>query len=54
MKFVIQYSDLIEHLPTSAFLAPMKEDEEVEVEFAPGVNIHLKYKAVGELQVHKL
>lgn len=33
-SFVLRYSDLIEKLPTRAFLAPMKEDEEVEIELS--------------------
>jgi pyruvate carboxylase len=33
-SFVLRYSDLIEKLPTRAFLAPLKEDEEVEIELS--------------------
>ncbi len=50
MDFSIRYSQLIEKLPTRAFLAPLEEDEEVEVELARGVVATIKYKAVGELQ----
>jgi pyruvate carboxylase len=32
--FVLRYSDLIEKLPTRAFLEPLKEDEEVEIELS--------------------
>lgn len=31
---VLRYSDLIEKLPTRAFLLPLKEDEEVEIELS--------------------
>ncbi|GAX77798.1 hypothetical protein CEUSTIGMA_g5241.t1 [Chlamydomonas eustigma] len=50
MDFSLRYSQLIEKLPTRAFLAPMDEDEEIEVELAKGVAATLKYKAMGELQ----
>lgn len=33
-SFVLRYSDLIEKLPTRAFLTPLKEDEEVEIELS--------------------
>lgn len=32
MGFVMKYSDLVERLPTRAFLAPLEEDEEVGAE----------------------
>jgi hypothetical protein len=32
--FVLRYSELIEKLPTRAFLVPLKEDEEVEIELS--------------------
>eukprot|EP00878_Enallax_costatus_P025480 GHUV01027260.1.p1 GENE.GHUV01027260.1~~GHUV01027260.1.p1 ORF type:complete len:380 (+),score=161.84 GHUV01027260.1:249-1388(+) len=47
---VLRYSDLIEKLPTRAFLVPLKEDEEVEIELSKGVSTHIKLKAAGELQ----
>jgi len=50
ISFVLKYSDLIEKLPTRAFLAPLEEDEEVELDLAKGVGATIKYKAVGELQ----
>ncbi|GLC41025.1 hypothetical protein PLESTB_000951200 [Pleodorina starrii] len=50
MTHMLQYSDLIEKLPTRAFLTPLEEDEEVEFEIAKGVAANIKYKAVGELQ----
>eukprot|EP00955_Chlamydomonas_euryale_P035037 349961-Chlamydomonas_euryale.AAC.11 len=50
MDFTLRYSQLVEKLPTRAFLCPLEEDEEVEVELAKGVNAVIKYKAVGELQ----
>jgi pyruvate carboxylase len=50
MTFVLKYSSLVERLPTRAFLTPLSEDEEVEIELARGVGINIKYKAVGELQ----
>lgn len=50
MAHVMKYSDLIEKLPTRAFLTPLEEDEEVEFEIAKGVAANIKYKAVGELQ----
>lgn len=37
-------------LPTKAFLAPMDEDEEIEVELAKGNTVVIKYKALSELQ----
>ena len=37
-------------LPTRAFLAPMDEDEEIEVELAKGNSVIIKYKALSELQ----
>ena len=39
-----------EALPTSAFLAAMEEDDEIEVELSPNQNVIIKFKAVGELQ----
>lgn len=50
MDFSIKYSSLIEKLPTRAFLAPLDEDEEIEVELAKGVAATVKFKAMGELQ----
>ncbi|PNH09743.1 Pyruvate carboxylase 1, partial [Tetrabaena socialis] len=50
MNHVIRYSDLIEKLPTRAFLTPLEEDDEVEFEIGKGVAANIKYKAVGELQ----
>jgi pyruvate carboxylase len=37
-------------LPTKAFLAPMDEDEEIEVHLAKGNTVVIKYKALSELQ----
>ena len=37
-------------LPTKAFLAPMDEDEEIEVGLAKGNTVVIKYKALSELQ----
>lgn len=37
-------------LPTKAFLAPMDEDEEIEVNLAKGNTVVIKYKALSELQ----
>lgn len=31
---MLRYSNLIEKLPTRAFLVPLKEDEEVEIELS--------------------
>lgn len=31
---MLRYSELIEKLPTRAFLVPLKEDEEVEIELS--------------------
>ena len=42
MEFSQKYSQLIEKLPTRAFLAPLDEDEEVEVELARGVAATIK------------
>lgn len=52
MTHVLRFSDLVEKLPTRAFLAPLEEDEEIEVEVAKGVGATIKYKAVGELQAN--
>lgn len=52
MTHVLRYSDLVEKLPTRAFLAPLEEDEEVEVEVSKGVAAVIKYKATGELQTN--
>ena len=37
-------------LPTRAFLAPMDEDEEIEVDLSKGNAVIIKYKALSELQ----
>ena len=52
MDFSRRYSQLVEKLPTRAFLAPLDEDEEIEVELARGVAASIKYKAMGELQAN--
>ncbi len=33
-EYVLQYSELIEKLPTRAFLVPLDEDEELEIQLA--------------------
>ncbi|KAK9814506.1 hypothetical protein WJX72_007023 [[Myrmecia] bisecta] len=48
--WVIKYSKFTEKLPTRAFLVPLEEDEEVEVELAKGNTVSIKFKAVGEVQ----
>ena len=45
-----KYSKFTEAIPTRAFLVPLDEDEEVEVEISKGNITHIKYRAVGELQ----
>ncbi|CAL5223603.1 g6142 [Coccomyxa viridis] len=45
-----QYSKFTAMLPTRAFLAPMDEDEEIEVELSKGNSVIIKYKALSELQ----
>lgn len=45
-----RYSRFTAMLPTKAFLAPMDEDEEIEVELAKGNAVTIKYKALSELQ----
>ncbi|KAI8467848.1 MAG: pyruvate carboxylase [Monoraphidium minutum] len=50
MTHVMRYSNLVEKLPTRAFLTPLAEDEDVEIELAKGVGTHIKLKAAGELQ----
>jgi pyruvate carboxylase len=45
-----KYSRFTAALPTRAFLAPLREDEEVEVELAPGNVVSIKYKAVSPLR----
>ena len=47
---VIKYGEQLERLPTRTFLAPMSEDEEIEVKLARGSSLYVKYKAMGELQ----
>ncbi len=49
-SFSVQYSHLIEQLPTRAFFAPLDIDEEVDIHIAQGVGLAIKLKAVGELQ----
>ena len=51
-KWQAQYSKFTEALPTRAFLQPLDEDEEVEVEISKGNIINIKYRAVGELQAN--
>ena len=43
-------SEFTEKLSTRAFLVPMDEDEELEVELSQGNTVTLKYKAISELQ----
>ena len=45
-----KYSRFTAMLPTKAFLAPMDEDEEIEVGLAKGNTVVIKYKALSELQ----
>ena len=40
----------VTQLPTRAFLAPLREDEEIVIETAPGKAVTIQYKAKGELQ----
>jgi hypothetical protein len=51
-QFVGKYGDLVTKLPTRAFLAPLKEDEEVEVQLSKGTSAVIRFKAVGELQIN--
>ncbi|CAG9460796.1 unnamed protein product [Pedinophyceae sp. YPF-701] len=46
------YGTLTEELPTGAFWAPLDEDQEVVVPMGgrKGVDAHIKFKAVGEMQ----
>ena len=46
----MKYSKFTDAIPTRAFLVPLDEDEEVEVEISKGNIIHIKYRAMGELQ----
>ena len=46
----LQYSQFTELLPTRAFLVPLEEDEELEVELSKGNVVSIKYKALAELQ----
>jgi pyruvate carboxylase len=48
--FCLRYSDSVERLPTPAFLSPLKEDDEVTIALGRGVETHVRFKAVGELQ----
>ncbi|GMH36667.1 hypothetical protein BSKO_04540 [Bryopsis sp. KO-2023] len=50
MKWRQNFGAGVALLPTRAFLAPLKEDEELELELAKGVVATIKYKATGELQ----
>ena len=45
-----RYSKFTDAIPTRAFLVPLDEDEEVEVEISKGNIINIKYRAIGELQ----
>jgi pyruvate carboxylase len=47
---VLRYSKFTERLPTRAFLVPLEEDEEVEVELSKGNVVSIKFKAKSELQ----
>ncbi|CAL8463302.1 g2836 [Coccomyxa elongata] len=49
-RWEANYSGFTAMLPTKAFLAPMDEDEEIEVELAKGNTVVIKYKALSELQ----
>lgn len=44
---VLRYSDLIEKLPTRAFLVPLREDEEVEIELSKVRQGHTQQHAVS-------
>lgn len=46
----MKHSKFTDAIPTRAFLVPLDEDEEVEVEISKGNIIHIKYRAMGELQ----
>lgn len=46
----MKYSKFTDAIPTRAFLVPLDEDEEVEVEISKGNIINIKYRAMGELQ----
>jgi pyruvate carboxylase len=48
--FRYHYGNQMTNLPTRAFLAPLREDEEITVEVAPGSAVTIKFKAKGELQ----
>eukprot|EP01025_Chloroclados_australasicus_P027830 TRINITY_DN2754_c0_g1_i6.p1 TRINITY_DN2754_c0_g1~~TRINITY_DN2754_c0_g1_i6.p1 ORF type:complete len:1182 (+),score=199.76 TRINITY_DN2754_c0_g1_i6:462-4007(+) len=48
--FCLRYGDQVSKLPTRAFLVPLEEDEELEVDLDKGYSVVLKYKAKGELQ----
>jgi pyruvate carboxylase len=49
-EFRYHYGNLISNLPTRAFLAPLKEDEEISVDVAKGSQVTIKFRAKGELQ----
>ena len=49
-EWEMRYSKYTSALPTRAFLAPLAEDEEVEVELAPGNTVSIRYKATSQLQ----
>ena len=49
-EWEVRYSRYTSALPTGAFLAPLWEDEEVEVELAPGNTVSIRYKATSQLQ----
>ncbi|KAL3135464.1 hypothetical protein ABBQ38_005949 [Trebouxia sp. C0009 RCD-2024] len=49
-EWQVRYSKFTDAIPTRAFLVPLDEDEEVEVEISKGNIIHIKYRAMGELQ----
>jgi pyruvate carboxylase len=45
--FVLKYSDLIEKLPTRAFLTPLAEDEELEIELGRVSNSTTEGRGAG-------
>lgn len=47
MEWRQKFGSAVSKLPTKAFLAPLKEDEELELQISQGVVSTIKYKATG-------
>lgn len=48
MEWRQKFGSVVSKLPTRAFLTPLKEDEELELQISKGVVATIKYKATGK------